>query len=715
MRLTTPLGPDKLEVGRFDGTERLGRLFEYKLDLRSEDAEIPLKDVLGQTVTVSVELTDGSKRYFNGCVTDFSYQGTDGRLAVYSATMRPWLWFLSRTADCRIFQEKKAPDIIKEIFADHGFSDYEDALTRTYPTRNYCVQYRETDLDFVSRLMEKEGIYYYFKHEDGKHTLVLADGYSSHEPQPHNPVKYFPPDDHEGLREEDHIQAWSVRQTVVPGQFTLRDFDFEKPKADLNVKMERKYKHAMAGHEIYDYPGAYTSTEDGDQYVSTVKDSWGAQHERAFGNGNVRGMSSGYLFALEDLPRLDQNREYLVVAVTHTIMSDAMQVGNEGDTEFYRCQVEAMDSKLPFRNRLATPRPIVRGPQTATVVGPSGEEIWCDKYGRVKLHFHWDRLGRKDQNSSCWVRVSQLWAGKKWGAIHIPRIGQEVIVSFLEGDPDKPLITGRVYNAENMPPYDLPANQTQSGIMSRSSKQGNTETFNGMRFEDKKGEEEVYIQAQKNENILVRNNKEEDVGNDETITIGNDRTESVGHDETLTVANDRSRTVGGNESVNIAGWRHHTVGGNEVINIGKEETVKIGTHLGETIGGNHAVNVGGSQHETIGNKLIIKAGASITLTCGGASISLKKNGDVKISGKNIVFNASASIGAKAAGSVITRAGSTISSSAGANFIAQANGNAQLKGVMVLVRGTGSTKVKGAVTSVESSGVTQVKGSLVKIN
>ena len=700
LKIESPLGED-LICQTLNGSERLGRLFEYHLDLLSLNRNIAFPDIVGQRVTVTMELPEG-ERHFDGYVTQFRYAGTDGQFARYQATLRPWLWFLTRTADCRIFQKQKVPDIIKAVFRDNGMSDFKDKLRESYREWEYCVQYRESDFNFVSRLMEQEGIYYYFEHVKGKHTLVLSDGVNAHEAFPnYATVPYFPPDPNQALRQRDHIQRLAVTQSIMPGKYAITDYDFEKPKVDLISKLSKSRPHAypIDDHEIFDYPGEYTEMSDGESYVERKLQELQAQHERMQATGNARGLCSGYTFTLDGYPREDQNREYLIIAVTHQIENDALETSaSHGGGDFYTCQIEVMDTAQPYRSERTTPKPVVQGPQTAVVVGPGGEEIFCDKYARVKVQFHWDRYGQNDENSSCWVRVSQAWAGKAWGGMHIPRIGQEVVVSFLEGDPDQPLITGRVYNAVNMPPYELEANKTQSGIKSRSSKGGTPDNFNEIRMEDKKGSEELYIQAEKNENILVKNDKGETVGHNETISIGNDREETVGHNETITIGNDRvelvgnnetltvttnrTRNVGANESVTVAQMRTHTVGVNEAIAIGAAQEIVIGAGQTVAVGGaqsttvgaaqsvsvandrsvnvgdSHAVAVGKDENHNVGKNLVVEVGDSITFKCGSASISMKKNGDITIQGKNLQFKASSKIDAKAS-STVTIKGSKV--------------------------------------------------------
>ncbi|HEX5421442.1 MAG TPA: type VI secretion system tip protein VgrG [Gammaproteobacteria bacterium] len=461
--LATPLGEDVLLLDKMTATERLGRPFECELELLSGDEQIEMDDLLGQVVSVRVALPEGGERSFSGHVSRLSQIGRKGAYAQYRATLRPWLWFLTRSADCRIFQNKTVPDIIKSIFREHGFSDFDELLSADYKPWDYRVQYRETDFNFVSRLMEQEGIYYYFKHKDDKHSLVLSDSYSSHDLIPgYEKLAYYPPSTN--VVREEHVFDWILSREIQSGGYALNDFDFEKPKAVLAAKSTVAREHAKADLEIYDYPGDYLSAADGEAYTRLRIEELQTGYEEVRGRSNARGLFAGGLFELANYPREDQNREYLITSVIHELQADPYESGAAEGGEPYTCSFVAIDSKQAYRSRRSTPKPAVRGPQTATVVGKSGEQIWTDKYGRVKVQFHWDRNGKADENSSCWVRVSQGWAGKQWGGMFVPHVGHEVLVSFLEGDPDRPIITGRVYNADNMPPEDLPANKEKSVV-----------------------------------------------------------------------------------------------------------------------------------------------------------------------------------------------------------------------------------------------------------
>ena len=616
MEIVTPLGNDVLLFHRMTAREELSRLSEFDIDLLSEKGDIAPNKILGKNVTVKLELHDDSARHFNGYVTRFQQVGFHGRYHAYQATVRPWLWFLTRTADCRIFQEKTVPEIIKQVFGDHSVADFKDELTYTYRKRTYCVQYRETDFDFLSRLMEQEGIYYFFTHAQGRHTMVLADAYSAHAPAVgYETLQYI--DSERVVRpEQEYISRWSYACEIQPGKYEIDDYDFERPGVELAVRSRMAREHALADYEIYDYPGAYLQTADGDQYVGTRIDELHAQFEIARGESNARGLASGCLFKLTGQPRSDQNREYLILAASYAMTFNEYETGDSPGATC-TCGFSALNSKQQFRPQRITPKPIVQGPQTAVVVGPAGDEIYTDKYGRVKVQFHWDRYGKKNENSSCWVRPSHPWAGKNWGMFSIPRIGQEVIVDFLEGDPDQPIITGRVYNAEQMPPYALPANMTQTGILSRSSKGGSGANANELRFEDKKGAEQVYLHAEKNQDISVEN--------DETHSVGHDRTKTIDHDEKVHVKHDRTETVDNNESITIGVNRKEKVGANETVSVGANRSVSVGasetkkvalqrTHL---VGINETIGVGGAQEIGIGAFQAIVVGAYQTTNVGG--------------------------------------------------------------------------------------------------
>ncbi|ETK21188.1 hypothetical protein H097_01472 [Pseudomonas sp. FH4] len=590
-KITSPLGPDVLLLNEMGGGEELGRLFYYDLQLNSLDANIDLNQLLGKPMNVSLQLADGGERYFHGIVARCSQNIDQGQFASYQVTLRPWLWLLSRTSDCRIFQNLSIPQIIKQVFRDLGFSDFEDALSRPYREWEYCVQYRETSFDFVSRLMEQEGIYYFFRHEQDRHVLVLADAYGAHATVPgYTSVPYYPKDEQQ--RERDHMHNWQLAQQVQSGSLELNDYDFQRPSASIDVRSAMPRPHTAGDYPLYDYPGTYVKSEDGEHYARTRIEALQALHEQVEFSGNARGLGAGHLFSLTGFSRRDQNREYLILIAHYRITQERLESGGGGAAAQFDSSLTCIDAQQSFRPQANTHRPIVKGPQTALVVGPKGEEIWTDQYGRVKVHFYWDRHDQSNENSSCWIRVSQSWAGKNWGSMQIPRIGQEVIVSFLEGDPDRPIITGRVYNAEQTVPYDLPENATQSGMKSRSSKGGSPANFNEIRMEDKKGLEQLYIHAERNQDIVVEV--------DESHSVGHDRNKSIGHNETVTIGNNRLRIV-------------------------KQEDI---------------LSVGQKKTDSISQSYVIEVGENLRLVCGESILELNASGQINLTGVQISFYAS---------------------------------------------------------------------------
>jgi type VI secretion system secreted protein VgrG len=673
---------DEFVFRHLQGREALSELFDYKIELLCENDSIKLEDILGTPIVLTMQLQDGGERHFHGHVIQFIYAGTDGSYACYHARVRPWLWFLEMTTDCRIFQNLSVPDIIEQIFSKYPMASYGLMLNETHPTREYCVQYNETDLTFVRRLMEDEGIFHFFEHSSGEHKLIVADNDQAYTQRAgYKEVPFYPRDD-QARRERDHLYEWRSTLDVRPGRFIQTSFDFEKPRAELETRRLAPLPHAQSDGEIYCYPACYVAVDHGNHLAQIRLEESQAAHKRMSGTGTVAGLGSGQTFSLTNYPRKDQNAKYLVLAVEHEIWADAYRASSSGgEEEPYLCTIEVQPSAVPFRPPLVTPKPVMAGPETATVTGPAGEEIWTDKYGRVKVQFPWDRLGKNDENSSCWVRVSQAWAGSGFGAIQIPRIGQEVLIEFLQADVDRPIITGRVYDGTNMPPYELPSNATQSGIKSDSSKGGGGS--NELRFEDKKGQEQVYLHAQKNEDIVVENDKTETVGHDETIQIANDRTEQVGKNETLSVGVDRTRNVGSNETVTIGANRvdtvvlneartvgiaqqqtvgaarnvtvgatqAHEVGINDTWLVGMNRTTDIGRNDNTSIGNNRGVDVGDNDTLDVGKELTINVGDQITLKTGKAVLVMKKDGTISLNGKDISIDGSGKIHIEAKGDI----------------------------------------------------------------
>jgi type VI secretion system secreted protein VgrG len=535
IRIDTPLGVDELLLHSFDGEEGISRLFHFELTMHSENRSIKFDSIVGKKATVTVYLPDRSKRHINGIISSFS-QGdsspleggeTPTHFTSYYATLVPWLWSLTRTTDCRIFQNISVPDIIEKIFREYGLTDFSMRLYGEFQSREYCVQYRETDFDFVSRLMEEEGIFYFFEHSQDKHVLVLANRANEFKPLPLHPEVSYKTGIGEN-RVHDVVNAWNQSQEVRPGKYTLKDFNFQQPSLDLTStvtgKDERKF-------EIYDYPGEYRDKGQGERLVSLRIEEEQTAQIVISGSSTCAGFTPGYRFDLRDHYRRDFNKSYVLTSLSHS----AAQGGDYRSfgAEFrYANQFQCVPHPTPFRPPRVTFRPSVRGSQTAMVVGPAGEEIYVDQYGRVKVQFHWDREGKRDENSSCWIRVSQNWAGKRWGGIFIPRIGQEVTVDFLEGDPDQPIITGRVYNGESMPPYELPEKMVVSGVKTQTHKgQG----YNELSMDDTAGNEQITIHAQHDMGTTVEHDDTQTIHNNRTITVDGTHTETIRKDTNVMI------------------------------------------------------------------------------------------------------------------------------------------------------------------------------------
>lgn len=618
----TPLGKDKLLLLSFSGYEEISRLFSFQLEMLSLDFNINFKDIVGKNVTFGLPGDpDGNMRFFNGFVTKFSQAPGFAGYARYQAEVSPMLWFLTRVADCRIFQNKTVPDIVKQIFTDNNLRDFKDETQGSYHEWEYCTQYRESACNFVMRLMEQEGIFFYFKHENEKHILIMADHSSSSKPCPIKSEFRYEENTGSGVnKDEDMISSWRIDHTIRPGKYSINDFNFETPTLDLTANASGQVNEGgNTNFEVFDFPGEYDTKAEGESYVGVRMDEEEAPHAVATGSGDARPFCAGFKFNLMEHLRRDQVGSYLLTSVHHSAYEGGTYPGlNGGDQEaLYSNTFTCIPIATPFRPQRQTPRPQMQGTQTAFVVGPAGEEIYVDKYGRVKVQFHWDRRGKYDEKSSCWIRVSHLWAGKGWGAIYTPRIGQEVIVDFLEGDPDRPIITGRVYNAESMPPYKLPDEMTKSTIKSYSSKGGGG--FNEFRFEDKKGKEQIFLHAEKDQHDRIKNDRVTAIGQDTHMIVGRDQLEKVKRDKHLQVTGDQNEKVGGTVSLSAGG----------------DQQVKIGS--------NHALEAAQEIHLKAGMNMVLESGTSLTLKVGGNFININSSG-VYIKGMMVMINSGGAAG-----------------------------------------------------------------------
>jgi len=619
--------------------ERLGDLFSFHLQFESQDPNIDLSGLLGSPMTVKIATEDGFERYFNGIVCEAAQTGVETVdnlvYAQYSVRLVPKAWLLGQKVDCRIYTDATVPDIVKSVLSDAGYTDVKLSLSGNYAAREYCVQYREDCLNFISRLMQQEGIYYYFTHDKTKHTMVLADGVSAHEKKKDfAQVPYLHTTD-SVLRREATVTTWASSRGADAAKYQLTDYDPMAPKTSL-LSTGTSDGHGTAGTSpgmvAFDFPGAHKVADVGQHFAQVRAEALTAARSHYKGSTSACGIEIGGLFTLSDYPRKEHNREYLIVSTTIYLAGAGNASGSGSDAPSFRCDFDAIESNHTFRSLPTAVKPTIVALQTAIVCGSkTDEDIVVDKYGRVQVTFHWNKPDKPNAKSSCPVRVATPWAGKNWGAISIPRVGQEVVVSFLEGDPDRPLIIGSVYNGDNQVPYSLPDNKTQSGIKSRSLL-GGTADFNELRFEDKKGSEDFFMHAQKD--------MHEEVENDHVVTID--------HDETVTIKNDRKATISNNDAIDV------------------------------------------------GKVFKLTAGTQIELTTGSSSIVMKSSGEIQITGVNITITGNSSVKVEGQMQVGIKAGMTMDVGAGVSMKVHSDGALDVKGTMVSAGGDAMTKVGGGI-------------------
>ncbi|WP_434155554.1 type VI secretion system tip protein TssI/VgrG [Pseudomonas sp. JZ134] len=641
------------------GREALGQLDELVL-LGNSATALTLPDAIAIHVTLSLH-NDANQRPLDALVAEIRQLPADATADRYQVVLRPWLWWLTLASNNRVFQNLSTSDIVTTLFKAHGFTDFKLSLSGSYEPREYCMQYSETDFAFVSRLLEEEGIFWFFTHEAGKHTLVLGDSNDAFPPIPNGPkVPYLGQDI--GGRELHGIRSAQYSVQAVSGVYSATDYTFTTPTTSLYSQAE-----AVAGSlSMYEHPGGYIAKARGDALTRQRVDGLRSQEKRLIGESDCRWLVPGHWFTLTGHDDASLNIDWLVTSVTH-----------DASHEHYRNRFEAIPKATAYRPPRVTPKPRMHT-QTAQVVGKAGEEIWTDQYGRIKIQFPWDRDGKSNEASSCWVRVALPWAGNGFGMQFIPRIGQEVIVTFIDGDPDRPLVTGCVYNGDNALLYALPDNQTQSGIKTQSSKGGGG--FNELRFEDKKDAEEVFLQAQK----------------DMKVNVLNDSTTTIGHDETLTVQNARTRTVKeGDETITLEkGKRTVTIQtGSDNLDVKETRTVKVGSHQTHNTGGNYSHTVAGNYELTVDGNLTIKVCGELTLQSTGNLTAKSEQHLVSQAGLTLTDKAGTSLTNEAGTSLENKAGTTLTNDAGISL----------------------TNKGGAEQTVDGGAMLTIKGGLIKVN
>jgi type VI secretion system secreted protein VgrG len=622
--LHSPLGDDQLLFVKMTGKEALSTISEFELDCVSPSDSIDALDLLGQSVTIEITTQGDSPRYINAVITQFGYVGPDSsakQLYKYKAKLRSWLFLADKSSDCRIFQNLGVDAIIKQVLGDFGLP-FEMKLMESYAPREYCVMFNETKLNFVKRLAEEVGIYFFTKHDDGVHTIVFTDG--GHMTLPDYAKIPFLTPTMRVMDIEEQVKEWHIEHQLRSGRYVTSSYNFKTPNAKLQKIDDLPKGHSHDALEIYEWHGRYPDLGEGAQMARVRREEQQQDFQTITAKSNVRGIMPGYYFKLSNHPVASNNAEYLIVSANYSFQEN-QQTDDSKETK-WDVDFTAKPSSDRYQPPRVTTKPSIVGTHVAKVSGPAGSEIWCDSYGRVKVQFPWDRYGNDDENSSCWIRVSSPWAGSNFGGVHVPRIGQEVIVEHVGGDADQPIITGSVYNQNQMPPWDLPANATQSGVLSRSSPSGAYGNANAIRFEDKKGAEQVWIQAERNMDTVVEH--------DETHHVMHDRTKTIDHDETVFVHHDRTETVDNNETITVHNNRQERVDVNETISIGvnrtedvgANETLKVGANRTEHIGANENVVIDGlktetvllAKAETIGLGKALSIGAAYAVTVGGA-------------------------------------------------------------------------------------------------
>lgn len=691
LRMTFPHGdgPDSIMLANtIHADEAMSRDYQIEVEVLSDDALIALDDVTGRMVTISLVRDDGTLRYFNGYVFAFRFVKTDGGFAFYQMALKPWLAFLRLRQDCRVFQQMRVTELCDEVFLDYLERDCQYRMLADSPDLTLAIQYNESDHNHLHRRLEAAGLVYWYEHRADGHTLIISDD-STH-CAPVDGTGDMPYQNQAGAREDDGIGQWAPARRVSPGKVTLTSYNFKNARAARSERISINRQGPVAPRDVYQDTGTYgfRNDDDGEAMAACRMEVIDAAGQDFVASGNHRAAQPGRTFTMSGhfsggrrvatdgrLQPDSAGLDYLILSVHHTA-SNNYQDGR-GAESTYRNSFTCLSNTVRWRPPIAFHSTDIRiyGVQTATVVGPAGEEIYTDKFGRICLQFQWDRLGGFNEKSSPWVRVATNWAGSGYGQICLPRIGQEVTVQFLNGCCDRPLVTGSLFNAANMPPWALPANRTQSGVVTRSSQNGNAANANVLRFEDLKGQEEVWLHAEKDQRIEVEHDESHTVGNDrskrighdETVDVAHDRTETVGNNETITVHGSRTETVDHDEQIAIGKNRSETVGGcestvvtlnkSELVMLAKEETVLLAKAL--SVGGAYMVtvgaamatnvadaqiaNIGGSKQTTVANGYLVEAGDVFSVKVGKTSFAMSADGTITLTGTRINIGASGAV------------------------------------------------------------------------
>lgn len=689
------IGED-LHLLSFRGQDRLGVPFHWEADLIRANPGVDFNKLIGESASVRLSLRDHPKRYFSGIVRSIAEAGVHQGLPKYRAQIVPWLWFASRSSDCRIFQEMTPVEVFKSVISEYdmGIGGVEDELTRgSYPKREYIVQYNETALDFVRRLMEEEGVYFAFRHDEGgKHALHLYDGPESHGKEDIGEIEYRAPG-HGEAGTIGYIREWQASGHALTGEVALRDWNFTQPQSPLQAKHVAQTPHALGDFERFSYPGRFETEDEGGEYARVMLEAIRAGQTVIEGVADNVKIETGKVFTFKPDGKLvheSHGGKYLVTSCSYEfnvpgLFSRAIGQIAQAEGPLWRVKFTAIPSDTPFRTPQTTRKPRVPGPQTAIVTGPSGEELYLDEHGRVKVQFHWDRDGKSDESSSCWLRVAQHWAGKGWGGQFWPRIGQEVIVDFIDGDPDRPIITGRVYNAENKPPYDPRQFATISAIKTSSSKGG--EGFNELRFEDKADSEMIWIHAQKRMDFRVRGQFRETNYASREIRIGWEKDGDRGGDHNILVRNNTNRIIENDYYDTLLGERHQTIEKDAFFDLQENRTTKVA----ETDSLNAKVLIVATEE-----KISLKTDKFLAEGSGG--VDIKSGADLKLGatqnlhakgGQNLNLEGGMNATVKGGMNTVIEGGMGVTIKCGGSFIAIGPAGVDIVGPMVKLNSGGA--------------------------
>ncbi len=623
------LADNTFAVASFKLDEGLNRPFNLQLEVASQQPDIDFGAVLDQPCELLVWYNGELQRRVCGVVSEFAQGDSGFRRTRYQLQVKPALWRLGLRQNSRIFQAQKPDEILSILLQEHGITDYAFALKNEHAQREYCVQYRETDLDFLNRLAAEEGLFYFHEFEQGKHRIVFADDAAALTAGP----ELFFNLGNRSLEQGAYVRQFHYREAVRPSDVELKDYSFKTPAYGLShKKVGAELEHQRDTYPHFDYPGRYKQDGSGKAFAQHRLDALRNDAVSGSGKSNSAALLPGQHFSLTEHPNGSLNTDWQIVHIRHTgEQPQALEEEGGSGPTVYHNEFGVVKASTTWRARIGSPeaphKPMVDGPQIAIVVGPEGEEIYCDEHGRVKLQFPWDRYSDGLDQSSCWVRVSQGWAGGQYGMMAIPRIGHEVIVEFLEGDPDQPIVTGRTYHATNRPPYELPANKTRTVLRTETHK---GEGFNELRFEDQAGQEEIYIHGQKDLNVLIQNDAAWHIKHDQHTDIDNERVTRV-----RKVANKDGGTSLGND--------HLTVEGEKRDHIKADYSLTVDASLHQKLAQSLLVDAGQEVHIKAGNKIVMEAGSDLTLKVGGSFVKLDPSG-VTMVGPTIKMNSGGSPG-----------------------------------------------------------------------